>query len=110
MRFFSPDSNSLSIVQLPLRIGGRPCARRDGDGAEDCANMARAVPKHAVDKQGMTSNDVSFHHPIAFWLGCALLVAGVLSHAPMFLMGAHLHYRLVGMPMDATMLAGMALI
>ena len=72
--------------------------------------MARAGPKHAVDKQGMTSRDVSFHHPIAFWFGCALLVAGVLSHAPMFLMGAHLHYRLAGMPMDATMLAGMALI
>ena len=58
----------------------------------------------------MTSNGVSFHHPIAFWFGCALLTAGVLSHAPMFLMGAHTHYRLAGMPMDAMMLMGMALI
>jgi MFS transporter, putative metabolite:H+ symporter len=54
--------------------------------------------------------DISFHRPLAFWLGCAMLVAGVLSHVPMFLMGAHTHYRLVGMPMDASMMIGMALI
>lgn len=56
------------------------------------------------------STNVSFHHPIAFWFGCALLIAGVFAHAPMFLMGAHTHYRMVGMPMDALMLTGMALI
>jgi putative MFS transporter len=57
-----------------------------------------------------TSGGVAFHHPLAFWLGCALLVAGVLSHWPMFAMGAHNHYRLAGMPMDPVMLVGMALI
>lgn len=58
----------------------------------------------------MRAGDISFHRPFVFWLGCALLIAGVLSHVPMFLMGAHTHYRLVGMPMDAGMLVGMALI
>ncbi|MEO6076581.1 MAG: MFS transporter [Dokdonella sp.] len=58
----------------------------------------------------MTPNGISFHHPIAFWLGSLMLVAGVLAHAPMFAMSAHTHYRMVGMPMDATMLTGMAII
>ncbi len=58
----------------------------------------------------MNSKGISFHHPIAFWIGCALLIAGVLSHGPMLAMGAHVHYRLAGMPMDTTMLVGMALI
>ena len=58
----------------------------------------------------MTSNGISFHHPIAFWLGTLLLVAGVLAHAPMFAMSVHTNYLMVGMPMDATMLTGMAMI
>ena len=58
----------------------------------------------------MRPGDISFHRPLAFWFGCALLIAGVLSHVPMFLMGAHTHYRLAGMPMDGSMLIGMALI
>ena len=53
---------------------------------------------------------IAFHRPGAFWLGCSLLVAGVLAHMPMFMMGAHMHYRMAGMPMDRTMLVGMALI
>jgi MFS transporter, putative metabolite:H+ symporter len=58
----------------------------------------------------MRAKDLSFHHPIAFWLGSALLVVGVLAHGPMFVMSAHTHYRMAGMPMDATMLSGMAMI
>ena len=58
----------------------------------------------------MRPGEISFHHPLAFWIGCALLIAGVLSHAPMFLMGAHTHFHLAGMPMDTGMLIGMALI
>lgn len=45
-----------------------------------------------------------------FWLGCALITIGVLSHAPMFLMGRHTHWQMVGMPMTAEMWIGMALI
>lgn len=58
----------------------------------------------------MTRTGISFQHPIAFWIGSLLLVAGVLAHAPMFAMSAHTHYLLVGMPMDATMWTGMAMI
>ncbi|MEP1444513.1 MAG: MFS transporter [Paraglaciecola sp.] len=52
----------------------------------------------------------SFHHPSAFWVGCLLITLGVLSHIPMFVHASHMGYRMVGMPMDMTMLVGMALI
>lgn len=58
----------------------------------------------------MKPNGFSFHHPIAFWLGCAALIAGVLAHVPMFIHASHMHYQMAGMPMDATMLIGMAII
>ncbi|MGV8941052.1 MAG: MFS transporter [Lysobacter sp.] len=58
----------------------------------------------------MRSGGLSFHHPLAFWAGCGMLVAGVLSHLPMFMMGRHTGWQMVGMPMDGWMLAGMALI
>ncbi len=38
------------------------------------------------------------------------MVAGVLLHLPMFLMGRAMHYRLAGMPMDNGMIAGMFII
>ena len=46
----------------------------------------------------------------AFWLGCAAVTAGVLTHVPMFLMGRHNHYVLAGMPMGTAMIWGMAAI
>jgi putative MFS transporter len=58
----------------------------------------------------MPSRNISFHHPVAFWLGTALIVAGVLAHLPMLAMAAPMHYRLAGMPMDHLMLVGMALV
>lgn len=58
----------------------------------------------------MNEKGSSFHHPAAFWLGCAFITAGVLAHIPMFVCAAEMNYRMVGMPMDATMLTGMALI
>lgn len=58
----------------------------------------------------MQANGLSFHHPVAFWLGCALIVAGVFAHAPMFLMGEHTHWQMVGMPMTTEMWLGMAVI
>ena len=58
----------------------------------------------------MRANGLSFHHPVAFWLGCALILAGVLAHMPMFLMGRHTHWQMVGMPMTAEMWWGMAAI
>ncbi len=47
---------------------------------------------------------------LAFWLGCAIVTVGVVLHIPMYLMGAEMDYVLVGMPMDAGMYWGMALI
>ncbi len=58
----------------------------------------------------MRSNGLAFHHPIAFWIGCALIVAGVFSHMPMFMMGRHTHWQMVGMPMTIEMWIGMAII
>ena len=53
----------------------------------------------------------SDHRIAFFWLGCALISAGVLLHLPMLV---HAHQmtdnRLVGMDMDAEMFAGMGLI
>ncbi|MGH8030725.1 MAG: MFS transporter, partial [Arenimonas sp.] len=59
---------------------------------------------------GTRPRSLGFHHPVAVWTGCVLIVAGVLAHAPMFWMGRNMGFRLVGMPMDATMLIGMAMI
>lgn len=58
----------------------------------------------------MRSRDLTFHHPLAFWLGCAMVVGGVLAHLPMLAMAAPMHFRLAGMPMDNLMLTGMALV
>ncbi len=58
----------------------------------------------------MSANGLSFHHPIAFVLGCLALTIGVLAHIPMFVASAPMGYHMAGMPMDATMLIGMALI
>ena len=58
----------------------------------------------------MRPRGITFHHPVAFWLGCAAVVAGVLAHLPMLAMAAPMHYRLAGMPMDNAMLVGMALV
>ncbi len=56
---------------------------------------------------------MSFHrrrNAVAFWLGCAVVTAGVALHLPMFAMGRYTGYVLAGMPMGADMLWGMALI
>jgi MFS transporter, putative metabolite:H+ symporter len=58
----------------------------------------------------MKSNGLSFYHPVAFWLGCAAIVAGVLAHGPMFIHASYMNYQMAGMPMDSAMLAGMAVI
>jgi putative MFS transporter len=58
----------------------------------------------------MRANGLSFHHPLAFWFGCVLLVIGVLAHGPMFWMGRHTHWQMVGMPMSTGMWIGMAMI
>jgi putative MFS transporter len=46
----------------------------------------------------------------AFVTGVVLVTAGVLMHAPMFLMGRHNHFILVGMPIGWDMILGMVAI
>ena len=46
----------------------------------------------------------------AFWVGTGAVIAGVVLHLPMFLGARDMQYRLVGMPVDPGMLAGMGLI
>ncbi|WP_133500453.1 MFS transporter [Cognatilysobacter terrigena] len=58
----------------------------------------------------MKASGISFHHAWAFWLGCALITAGVFAHMPMFMMGRYTHWQMVGMPMTTDMLFGMAAI
>ena len=53
---------------------------------------------------------ITFHHPVAFWLGCVVVAAGVCLHLPMYVMAAPMHFHLAGMPMDPGMLLGMVLI
>ena len=45
-----------------------------------------------------------------FWLGCALIAVGVALHLPMLAMAHQMGNHLAGMPMDGTMMFGMALI
>jgi len=49
-------------------------------------------------------------HAWAFWLGCLTVTAGVVLHLPMYWMGRDMGFHLAGMPMDAGMMWGMALI
>ena len=58
----------------------------------------------------MRQDGIRFHHPFAFWVGCLLVLLGVLAHAPMFWMGRHTGWQMVGMPMTSDMWIGMALI
>jgi putative MFS transporter len=53
---------------------------------------------------------IEFHHPIAFWAGTLMLGAGVCAHIPMFMMAAPVGFRMVDMPVDGVMIAGMFLI
>ncbi|GAB6194751.1 MFS transporter [Lysobacter xanthus] len=55
----------------------------------------------------MKTSGISFHHPWAFWLGSLLITAGVFAHLPMFMMGRHTHWQMVGMPMTTDMVLGM---
>lgn len=58
----------------------------------------------------MQTSPIVFRHPLAFWSGCLSVAIGVGLHMPMYLMAAPMHFQLAGMPMDASMEIGMALI
>jgi putative MFS transporter len=50
------------------------------------------------------------NHVRGFWIGCAMIAAGVLLHLPMLAEAHAMGNHLVGMPMDPSMVFGMALI
>ena len=50
------------------------------------------------------------NHVRGFWIGCAMIAAGVLLHLPMLAEAHAMGNHLVGMPMDPSMVVGMALI
>jgi putative MFS transporter len=52
----------------------------------------------------------SWNSMLAFWVGCALVAAGVALHLPMFWMGRMTGFRLAGMSMSPGMFLGMGLI
>jgi hypothetical protein len=49
---------------------------------------------------------IMFRDRRAFWVGTGAVIAGVVLHLPMFLGARDMQYRLVGMPVDPGMLAG----
>jgi putative MFS transporter len=53
---------------------------------------------------------LAFHHPGAFWFGVLAVTSGVFLHLPMYLMGRNNGYHLAGMPMENSMMIGMAAI
>jgi MFS transporter, putative metabolite:H+ symporter len=49
-------------------------------------------------------------HPGFFWLGALAVTIGVGLHLPMYIRSAAMNFHVAGMPVDATMLIGMAFI
>src|SRR5882724_2077369 len=49
-------------------------------------------------------------HPAFFWLGSLAVTIGVALHLPMYIKSAAMNFHVAGMPVDAPMLMGMALI
>jgi len=66
-------------------------------------------PQSALSRR-RSALGVTYEHPSAFWLGVAAVTAGTLMQLPMYFMAGDMGYRLRGMPFDATMISGMALI
>lgn len=73
-----------------------------------CLGILEAVGRENTTKEG--SLFANWNHRLAFWAGSGAVASGVALHVPMFLMGRERGYRLVGMPMDTSMLVGMGLI
>lgn len=50
---------------------------------------------------------ISFYHPLAFWAGTVMVIAGVIAHIPMFLNAADMNFHMAGMQMSLLMTVGM---
>jgi MFS transporter, putative metabolite:H+ symporter len=58
----------------------------------------------------MTERATAFEHRGIYWAGVLAVVTGVVLHLPMYYEGRDIGFRLVGMPVDLAMIAGMLLI
>jgi MFS transporter, putative metabolite:H+ symporter len=58
----------------------------------------------------MTERGTAFEHRGIYWAGVLAVVTGVVLHLPMYYEGRDMGFRLVGMPVDLAMIAGMVLI
>ncbi len=69
-------------------------------------------PTHNVKPQEATSVPGSpiRRRTVAFWVGLAMTTIGTALHLPMYLESRDMGYHMAGMPMDAAMISGMALI
>ena len=57
-----------------------------------------------------TYRGTAFEHRGIYWAGVLAVVTGVVLHLPMYYEGRDMGFRLVGMPVDLAMIAGMVLI
>lgn len=58
----------------------------------------------------ITRGGSAFEHRGIYWAGVLAVVTGVVLHLPMYYEGRNMGFRLVGMPVDLPMIAGMVLI
>src|SRR5437879_13777722 len=79
----------------PLRARGAGTSMATTDGSE-----ARPT----------TRTGITFHSPLAFWLGSAALTVGFLLHLPSFSDAKAAHYALAGQPVTHLMLYGVGLV
>lgn len=75
-----------------------------------CAAVNKTGGKNQRISRGGTFSFSERRNALAFWVGSAVVSAGVMLHLPMFWMARNTGFNLAHMPMDAGMLWGMALI
>jgi putative MFS transporter len=59
--------------------------------------------------QRRTALGITYQHPVAFWTGLFAVVVGTAIRLPMYFMARDMHYQLVHMKIDATMVVGMVI-
>lgn len=90
----------MSFARISTSVSALPVSCRQAQNGLVGARTMRVISTTLSDRQAIW----------AFVLGCIGVTAGVCAHLPMFTMARAMHYRLAGMPMGGTMIAGMALI
>ena len=87
--FPSRSRKEALIVRMPRRVKARPDLK---------------------DRTSHSTPSISFHHPLAFWMGATGVALGVVAHLPGFLSSLRRHQAMGQMSMSPLMLGGMLLI